>query len=109
MTTSDSPVEWVPDACALPAAEQPTRVAEFDRFFAESVTGMQRPASTRLELHMAAGAEPTARDLAARESSCCTFFTFTFTPLATMRIEVPTAHIDVLDALAARVDNAMSR
>ncbi|MFD6394998.1 hypothetical protein [Nocardia sp. NPDC060259] len=34
--------DWVPDACTLPTVEQPIRVAEFDRFFAESVHGMGR-------------------------------------------------------------------
>ncbi len=31
------PDGWVPDAYTLPTVEQPIRVAEFDRFFAEGV------------------------------------------------------------------------
>ncbi|MFJ2839958.1 hypothetical protein ACIO52_31750 [Nocardia sp. NPDC087230] len=65
------------------------RVAEFDRFFAEHVESGRRPAPTRLELSLSAGAETTARELAARESSCCSFFVFTFDGDAIMRIEVP--------------------
>lgn len=111
--TTNSHIEWVPpDACTLPTVEQPLRVAEFDRFFADSVHEARRPARTRLELRLAAGAEPTGRDLAERESACCSFFTFTFAPGTqgtTMRVEVPEAHIDVLDALTARVVAAMDR
>ncbi|MFE7723071.1 hypothetical protein ACFU44_29025 [Nocardia rhizosphaerihabitans] len=86
--------------------EQPTRVAEFDRFFAESVRSMARPAPTRLDLHVAA-AEAAARDLAARESKCCSFFTFDFDTTGTglvMRVGVPAAYVEVLDAFAARVE-----
>ncbi|WP_308248440.1 hypothetical protein [Nocardia sp. MH4] len=83
------------------------RVAGFDRFFAEHVESGRRPAPTRLELSLSAGAETTARELAARESSCCSFFVFTFDGDAIMRIEVPAAQVAVLDALAARVDLAI--
>lgn len=99
--------DWVPDACTLPTVEQPTRVAEFDRFFAESVRSLARPAPTRLDLHVAAAAEAAARDLAARESTCCSFFTFDFDTTGTglvMRVGVPAAYVEVLDAFAARVE-----
>ncbi|MFE6923482.1 hypothetical protein ACFVAV_20830 [Nocardia sp. NPDC057663] len=99
--------DWVPDACTLPTAEEPIRVAEFDRFFAESVHGMARPAPTQLELQLAADADAAARDLAARESNCCSFFTFDFDTTGTglvMRVGVPAAYVEVLDAFAARVE-----
>lgn len=52
-------------------------------------------------------AEPVGRDLAARESECCSFFAFGFDATDSglvMHIEVPDAQVEVLDALAARVD-----
>jgi len=46
------------------------------------------------------------RDLAGRESQCCSFFTFTITAdrpgHVVLDIEVPAAHVDVLDALTRR-------
>lgn len=104
---SSSSGDWVPDSCTLPTAERPVRVAEFDRFFAQSVRHTHRPARTRLDLVLAGDAEPAGRDLAARESACCSFFAFTFDTTETgpvMHIEVPEAQVDVLDALAVRVD-----
>ncbi|MGN2642226.1 hypothetical protein ACTD5D_39885 [Nocardia takedensis] len=101
-------------ACTLPTPERPTRLAEFDRFFTDSVTATARPAPTRLELRLAreSDAEVVGRDLADRESACCSFFVFTFDPGETatvMRIEVPDRHIDVLDTLAARAEAAVAR
>ncbi|MFG2445367.1 hypothetical protein ACGFQG_21090 [Nocardia fluminea] len=109
MTISPAHGDWVPDACTLPTVEQPIRVAEFDRFFADSVHGTTRHAPTRLDLHLAADAEAVGRDLASRESSCCSFFTFDFdTTYAglVMQIGVPAAYVEVLDAFAARVQAA---
>ncbi|MGV9408580.1 hypothetical protein ACWDOP_01595 [Nocardia sp. NPDC003693] len=103
MTIDLNPEGWVPDACTLPTAEQPVRVAEFDGFFTASVRGFDRPRPTRLDLALAADAEPLARDLAARESGCCSFFTFTIETGPVLRIEVPPAHLDILDALEQRV------
>ncbi|MGA6206731.1 hypothetical protein ACPESR_18485 [Nocardia testacea] len=97
---------WVPQACTLPTVERPIRVAEFDRFFAESVRGTRRPDPARLELVIDPAAEPVARDLAGRESGCCAFFRFGFASRGTgvlMEVEVPGVYADVLDAFAARV------
>ncbi|MFF0492612.1 hypothetical protein ACFYTQ_26585 [Nocardia sp. NPDC004068] len=110
MEISPARGDWVPDACTLPTAEQPIRVAEFDRFFARSVRGVRRSGPTRLALSLAPDAEPAARDLAARESRCCSFFTFDFTtdddgPV--MSVGVPAAHVAVLDAFAARVESTI--
>jgi hypothetical protein len=85
--------------------EQPIRVAEFDRFFTDSVHSFRRPEPERLELVLAVDTEPTARELAARESSCCSFFAFDFATTAgdlVMGVGVPAAYVDVLDAFAAR-------
>ena len=97
---------WVPAACTLPAEERPLRVAEFDEFFRTAVRQWTRPRATALELAIPGEAEVSARDLAARETGCCSFFTFDFDPTddgLVMRIGVPTVHVDVLNALQARV------
>ena len=100
----------MPDSCTLPTVEQPIRVAEFDRFFAESVRGAHRPERTRLDLTLRPDAEKAGRDLAARESGCCSFFTFEFDTGAAesvMRIGVPGSYVPVLDALQTRVAAAV--
>jgi hypothetical protein len=91
------------DACTLPTTEQPLRLAEFGALFA-TAQQVERPAPTRLRLRLAA---PLAvvRDLTARESECCSFFDFSVTGSdgeVELTIAVPPAHVDVLDALAAR-------
>ncbi|MGW4248272.1 hypothetical protein [Nocardia sp. NPDC004722] len=106
MEITEGPVEWVPDACTLPTADQPLRVAEFDRFFAEAVRGVERPDRTRLELIIDTGAESRGRELAARETECCSFFTFSFEGTgdgSMMCIDVPAAYVEVLDALEVRL------
>jgi hypothetical protein len=105
MTMDDTPEGWVPQACTLPTAEQPLRLAEFDDLVTTALRGQQRPAPTRLRWELDPAAEARACDLTARETSCCSFFTFTFTPAAEvlqLDVEVPAAHVEVLDALAAR-------
>ncbi|WP_237171085.1 hypothetical protein, partial [Mycobacteroides abscessus] len=101
--------DWVPQSCSLPSAERPLRVAEFDRLFGESAVRSTRVTTTRLDVELDAAAQHRARDLAARESECCSYFTFTFEtvgPNVVMRIEVPPSQSAVLDALAGRVDVA---
>lgn len=104
MTVSEqgSGRRWVPvDACTMPAVEQPLRMAEFDALFAETATEVNRvsPTQGRLLLVGATGLVDRVRDLADRESGCCSFFTFIVTP-----VEVPgsasqdgpiTVHLDV--------------
>ena len=101
---------WVPDACTLPTAQRPLRIAEFDDLLA-SVTRSMRPAPTRLDLLLPHTAEAVARDLAERETACCAFFDFQFEaagPDVVMHVNVPTEHVDVLDALEERVSRAAS-
>jgi hypothetical protein len=103
MTTNDE--VWVPEACTLPTAERPVRLVEFDALFTTALRGQQRLSPTRLRWCLDPAAERTARDLAGRESACCSFFSFTFTPAdgaVQLDIAVPDAHLGVLDALAAR-------
>ncbi|MGW5671181.1 hypothetical protein [Micromonospora sp. NPDC003776] len=105
VTKDDS---WVPDACTLPTAERPLRLAEFDQFFQDAVRGAERVSAQHLRLHLdgAAQVEKTARDLTARESACCSFFTFDIARpdpnSLTLDVRIPAAHVDVLDALAER-------
>jgi hypothetical protein len=101
-----------PDACSLPTAERPTRVAEFDDLFATAVTWVERPEPTRLRLGLPADPEVAGRaaNLAVRESDCCTFFTFALTttgPNVHLEVTVPAAYAEVLDGLAARVPTAV--
>jgi hypothetical protein len=73
---------------------------------------LQRLGPTRLDLWLAASAEPNGRELVARESACCSFFVFTFDTTGVgpvLHIDVPVAHVDVLDALEARVNTAIDR
>jgi hypothetical protein len=100
-----SNVTWVPAACTLPTAERPLRLAEFDALFATALRGQQRLSPTRLRWRLDPAAEHTARDLTARESACCSFFTFTFAPAdgdLRLDVDVPASQADMLDALAAR-------
>jgi hypothetical protein len=100
--------DWVPDACTLPSAERPLRLTEFDTLFA-SVRSVSRPHRGLLQLVISSDDEATARDLAARESECCSFFSFTFTsrdPDVVMEIGVPPDHVTVLDAVEAMARNA---
>ncbi|MFG2333193.1 hypothetical protein ACGFMM_26710 [Streptomyces sp. NPDC048604] len=98
---------WVPDSCTLPTSEQPLRVAEFDALFAERLTDLSRPDRLRLRLVLAGGddVEEAVRDLVARESGCCSFFTFAVSPgpeRIQLDVSVDGAHEAVLDALQER-------
>jgi hypothetical protein len=95
----------VPDACTLPTVERPLRLAEFDDLFATALLSQQRPAPTRLQWHLDPAAQQRARDLTARESACCSFFSFAFTVTGDelqLDIAVPAEQVAVLDALAGR-------
>ncbi|GHJ43249.1 hypothetical protein Cs7R123_05910 [Catellatospora sp. TT07R-123] len=115
MTEQTSGPAWVPQACTLPTAEQPLRLAEFDTLFATATRTVERLADTHLRLTLSGGAdlEATVRDLSARESDCCSFFTFTVTAAASgqviLDVEVPPARADVLAALAQRADAVRGR
>jgi hypothetical protein len=102
--------DWVSEACTLPTAERPLRVAEFDRLFATALLAADRTAPTRMRWWLDPSAEATARELAERETSCCSFFDFSFGSVDADRlavdVSVPNAHVAVLDGLAARVQTA---
>lgn len=111
----------VPDACTLPTAAQPLRLAEFDALFATTLRGQERrtPQHLRLTLAGAAGLEVAVRDLTTRESACCAFFDFTVTPAhgtaaatetepetVILDVKVPPAQTVVLDGLTERAQQA---
>lgn len=104
---------WVPQACTLPTAERPLRVAEFDTLFSTALRDVHRPWPTELRLTLDGTAEvaATVADLVARETGCCSFFTFTLgrdgDDRLLLRVEVPSAHVGVLDGLHARAATAM--
>ena len=101
----DTGQDWVPDACTLPAAGQRARVVEFGELFSEATLGLERPEPTRLRLHLRPGQRSAARaaELAAAETACCSFFTFTLIAVAgslVLDVAVPAAQLATLDALA---------
>lgn len=103
---------WVPQSCTLPTTEQPLRVAEFDEFFASHLVAVlpgESPGTLRLELAGGAEVLAAARDLAARESECCSFFAFDVrgeSDRVLMTVTVPEQHADLLAGLGHRADAA---
>lgn len=101
----------MPEACTLPTAEQPLRVAEFDALLGRAVRPPRRVAPARLEVLLPEDAVATARDLVARETACCSFFTFTLNPCVEgveLITEVPVAHVAVLDGMQRRIEDGRS-
>ncbi|NUT21360.1 MAG: hypothetical protein HOV77_19475 [Hamadaea sp.] len=108
--TDQSPADlgWVPEACTLPTAEKPLRLAEFDALFAVSVRAAERlgPQHLRLTLAGELGLVDSVRDLTDRETQCCSFFAFTVDTmqpgLVRLDVEVPAGQAEVLDAIQDR-------
>ncbi len=105
---------WVPQACTLPTVDQPLRVAEFDELFASAVQDVDRPEPGRLVLALTPTAEvaATVAGLVVRETSCCSFFTFTLTATGgslALAVTVPATHLEVLEALADRAAGTRGR
>ncbi|MER5209570.1 hypothetical protein ABT063_03010 [Streptomyces sp. NPDC002838] len=100
----------MPDACTLPTAEQPLRVAEFDALFADALLGVDRPQPGHVRLVLNEAAEERARELAQRETNCCSFLTFAFHSdgqgRLLMDISAPARHTAVVEALAVRAEAA---
>ncbi|CAM3769704.1 hypothetical protein OCAE111667_25425 [Occultella aeris] len=98
----------IPDACTLPTAERPVRLAEFDELLTGPVRSADRESPTRLTLRLHSSdddLEEITRDLAAREAQCCSFFGFTVAADGSdvvLGIEVPPQHTSILDSLQAR-------
>lgn len=97
-------LDWAPMACTLPTVERPLREQEFSELFASSLRRVHQVDSTHADLTLDPSSEVGARDLAERETSCCSFFTFEFaleSDYLTMRVAVPEQHAVVLEALVA--------
>ncbi len=99
------------DACTMPTAERPLRLAEFDALFASAVRSVERHGDdVRIRLAGEDGLVERVRDLTARETSCCSFFTFTIDGTdqdLTLDVSVPPARQEILDALAAASARAL--
>jgi len=98
------------DACTLPTAERPLRLAEFEELFADHLTDLSW-VGDRLRLSLAGGdrLREHVADLAARESACCSFFDFTLsgpTDAVVLDVGVPDQRREILDALAALAEGA---
>ena len=96
----------IPHSCTLPTAERPVRLAEFHTLL-DSATTSQRHDDTHLTLCFddADGLEAQARELTARESSCCSFFDFNVAKDAgqvIVGIQVPGQYSSILDSLESR-------
>lgn len=103
---------WVPEACRLPAVERPLRVTEFDELFATGLRRQTRVSPTKLRWSLDPAVEQVARELTTRETACCSFFSFSFSPsgdVLTVEVKVPPAQVAVLDALATRAAERAGR
>ncbi len=105
---------WVPESCTLPTAERPLRVAEFDDLAAAARGPAERPDPTELRIPLPAGDEVLSgvRDLLARETACCSFFSFEVRPSSSgteVRVRVPESQTAVLDAMQRRVEAVRAR
>lgn len=96
----------MPDSCTLPSAERPLRSEEFDQLLRQSAQRVDRVSATHARVTLDHDAElaATVARLSARETQCCSFFTFTLTLAATevaLDVSVPATKSDVLDGLLA--------
>lgn len=104
---------WLPAACTLPTAAQPLRRAELDDLFAEDVLSVNQlsPLQVRLELRPDAAVAARAASLAAKETDCCSFFTFGLTisdGTVSMTVSTEQEHGTVLAALGARAQTMVA-
>lgn len=102
-------VNHAPEACTLPTVDRPLRVAEFDRLFARASVAVERlsPQAARITLPPSPETAAEAADLVARETECCSFFTFSVTATGGrlhLDVAVPESQTSVLDALVGWVE-----
>jgi hypothetical protein len=109
------PDDWTPQSCTLPTAERPLRRVEFDDLFAHDViavagAGSDAPPGLRLELRADPEVAARVAHLAARETGCCSFFSFGLAigdgSLA-LTVSASPAHQEVLTALRARAESRL--
>ena len=104
-------LDLVLSACTLPTAEQPLRLAEFDRLFAYATAAVERrsPQMARISFPPQPEIAAQAANLAVRETRCCSFFTFALTATGGalhLDITVPQSQTSVLESVAGRVERA---
>jgi len=96
------------DACTMPTAERPLRLAELDALFRTAVRRVERRGrDVRLHLRGEPGLVEHVRDLTVRETECCSFFTFGIAGTdeeLTLDISVPASRREILASLAARAE-----
>jgi hypothetical protein len=74
---SDAVDEGAPIACTLDATGMAVRMAEFAQLFREALVGRDTTADgIRFRFAADTGVEDQIRDLARREQTCCSFFSF---------------------------------
>ena len=100
-------VDWcAPEACSLPLADQPGRVAEWDTLFADAVCDVSPiEGGVRVVVDRAVASPAAVADLADRESQCCSFFEFAVVVGdRSLRLDVTSdsGHAEGVEALAAR-------
>ncbi len=96
------------DACTMPTAERPLRLAEFDVLFRTAVRRVERR-ENGVQIHLSGGIGlvERVRDLTARETACCSFFTFDIAGTdqdLLLNVSVPPARQDILDTLTTRAE-----
>jgi hypothetical protein len=111
-TVSDMEDLMTTDACTMPTAERPLRLAEFDDLFASAARRVTRTDDGVL-IHFVGTADlrEQVRSLATRESACCSFFKFVVEGREddiTLLVSVPPERRSILDALAARAEAAIA-
>lgn len=94
----------------MPTAERPLRLAEFDALFESSARSVTRD-ETGVHIHLVGepGLREHVRDLAERETACCSFFTFVIDGEDSdlvLGVSVPPERQDILTALADRAAEA---
>jgi hypothetical protein len=109
MSLNDDLPNWIPVACTLPTDQRPARLAEFDELFRDRLIEVDRAGPTSLRLTLGEGDEVAARlqSLTARETQCCSFFTFELSSAPhglRLHVQVPPEQVAVLDAFAARAE-----
>ena len=95
-------LDQAPEACTLPTFARPLRIVEFADLFASAKSKFVRNSATRATLALPLDALDQARALAARETACCSFFSFRVEQAGDhthMTIEVPAHYADVLTAM----------
>lgn len=107
---------WIPEeSCTLPTDDRPLRAAEFDEMFARHLVEVKRPKPTSAVFVLDGGNDlpVRARDLAARETACCSFFTIDVSEqrpgAVQMHVSVPASRMQIISALIARAEKSASQ